>query len=206
MNGTYSRVWSLPGAVGSQPWSAVKITWSPGRISDSSRGMNASSALESICVAANVPTVAVLRIEVVQVREDEAAVYALHQIERLFHRIIVIGHAYRRSDSVPAIDVANFSHGMHPDPGSSEPVEHALRRLDRIIASIRRSHEGPRLADKRPRDHAVHVVRLDQHRPRSLAPIIQDGQRNDLFVGGDLKDRIGRGVENRPAGGDVLAP
>src|ERR1035438_9617906 len=43
-SGTYSRVWSVPGTVGSQPWSAVKMAASSGRSAARNRGSQRSNS------------------------------------------------------------------------------------------------------------------------------------------------------------------
>ena len=131
---------------------------------------------------------------------------SLEQIERLLHRIAIVAHPYRRCDAVTAIDVADFSDGVHSDAGACQAVEDARRRLDRVVAPIRRSREGTRHAHERPSDHPVHVVRLNQHCSSSLAPLVQRRERYYLLVSRDLEYRVGRGVEYRPAGCDMFGP
>ena len=60
------------------------------------------------------------------------------------------------------------------------------------------------LADEGPRDHASDFVRPAQNLARGLAHLVQLEQRNHFFMRGDLKDAVGRGVDDRRAGPHVL--
>ncbi len=55
-----------------------------------------------------------------------------------------------------------------------------------------------------PRDDAPHFVRSAQNVARGLTNLVQLPEGDDVFVGGDLKDAVGRGVDDRRPGPDVL--
>ena len=73
-----------------------------------------------------------------------------------------------------------------------------------VVASAVRPREAPRRADERPRDDAPDAVRRDEELPGDLAPAVERRDRNDLLVRGDLEDRVPRGVDDGPAGAEVL--
>ena len=96
-----------------------------------------------------------------------------------------------------AVDVADLPDGVNVYTAGGERVQHARRRFDGIVAAIGGPRETAGLADERTSDHPVHVVRSDQHFPGPLAPIVERLDRDDPFVGGHLKDRVGRRIEDR---------
>ena len=130
---------------------------------------------------------------------------AFEQTERLFHRVAIVGHPDRRSNSVPTIDIAYFSHRMNRDSVGREAVQNARRRLDRIVAAVRSPRERAGRSGKRPRDNAVHRVRGDEHGAGPLAPVVELRQGDDLFVGRHLKNRVRGRVQDRTPGLHVLA-
>ena len=82
-SGTCSRVWSVPGVVGSQPWSAVMISRSRAGSSRSSQRPDLGvDRLQRAVVARDVVAVAVDLVGLDEVREDEAAVERVDQLGR----------------------------------------------------------------------------------------------------------------------------
>ena len=72
--GTCSRVWSVPRQVGSLPWSAVRMTRSPGFSRACSSGRRAVEGFERRRIAGDVAPVAEQRVEIDEIGEDEVAV------------------------------------------------------------------------------------------------------------------------------------
>ena len=75
--GTCSRVWSVPRQVGSLPWSAVMSTRSPSFSTASSSGKPRVERLQRRRIAGHVAAVAVERVEIDVVGEDQVAVAGL---------------------------------------------------------------------------------------------------------------------------------
>ncbi len=75
--GTRSRVWSVPRQVGSQPWSAVRITMSPGFRPAVEIGQACIEGFERGGIAGHVAAMAVEHVEVDEIGEDERPVFGL---------------------------------------------------------------------------------------------------------------------------------
>src|SRR6202035_4515810 len=59
-------------------------------------------------------------------------------------------------------------------------------------------------AGERASDDAAHAVRSIEQFPRDFAHAVEFGDRDHLFVRGDLKDAVAGGVHDRLAGAKVL--
>ena len=86
-------------------------------------------------------------------------------------------------------------------PARREVVEQRLvRRRERVVAPIGRSHVRARVAHERARDHARDVVRGHEHGARRLACRVELSQRYHLLVRRDLEDGVRRGVDDQLPG------
>ena len=85
------------GVVGSLPWSAVTTSRSSSRSCGSEPGQPGVEAFEVGGVAGDVVAVAVLRVEVDEVREDQAAIDDVHLPLDLVHPVVVARGVDRRA-------------------------------------------------------------------------------------------------------------
>src|SRR5204862_4851524 len=69
-------------------------------------------------------------------------------------------------------------------------------RLEREVMPVRRTHVVPRLSDERAGDHSSDGMLAGQDLARDAAAFVQLLERNRLFVGRDLEDRVGRRVDD----------
>ncbi len=195
--------------MGSFPWSAVMISRSPGRSAPSSAGSAASNSSRQ---AAKPP--ASLRcpysvVEVDQVREHEPGLELAQQPGDRRHPLgvargrVVAGHA-------PAgEDLRDLAHPVHRHAGRGQDgrAPSARRAAARGRAGRPdRASNAPGRPRERAGDHPRHRVRPGQDRAGRRAGGVQLLQGHDVLVRGDLEDRVGRGVDDRPAGAQVLGP
>ena len=142
---------------------------------------------------------AVLRIKVDKIREDELRVGFLHQLDRLSHAVGIRIRADLAIDADAIEDVGDFSE-------SDDLLARLVRAFDDCltgrphgkILSIRGALEvTASAADKRPGDDASDVVLAVHHLAsnRTDPPELFDG--NHLFVRRNLKYRISRRVHDR---------
>ncbi len=162
--------------------------------------------LERAGVAVNVVAMAVLRVEIDEVREDERGVRAGRQLGRLRHAVGVRLAPDLLVDPDAVEDVGDLADADDLPARAPHAIEDGLAgRSHGEIATVRRSGE-PSLArpDERSRDDAADVVLS----PHQLAgdgadpPELLD--RDHVLVSGDLEDGIARGVDDRLSGAHVL--
>ena len=200
--GTRSRVWSVPRQVGSLPWSAVRIRRSPGRRRAEDLGQAGVEGLERAGVAGDVAGVAVERVEVDVVGEDEVAVRRrVEGGERgVDERHVVLALGERR-DAAVGEDVADLADGVGAAAGRDHPVEQRrLGRRDGEVAAVGGAGEGRGgLADERAGDDAADPQRMHDL-GGDAADLVEALEAEMRLVRGDLQHAVGGGVEDRLAG------
>ena len=190
------------GVVGSLPWSAVTTSMSRGTQLRQQAREPPVESFEVCRVSRDIVAVAVLRIEVDEVRED--------QTPTAFRPSPV------RSASIPSSSSGRMHGGGDAAAGKEildlpdrndwlalllEDVEKRRRkRRQRVVAAICRPPPGAGRPDERTRDDASDASSLAGDLVGDLAPAIQLVDRNDLFVRRDLEDAVGRRVNDRLAG------
>ena len=203
-SGTYSRVWSVPGTVGSQPWSAVKMARSPG----AQRGLEfrqpGVELFERGAVAFDIVAMAVLLVEIHQVDENQTAFRRLHGLQGFRHAVgIVLGFG-GVSDAAAQEDVEDLADAVHGHAAVFQPVEqHALGRRHGVIVAVGGAGESAGRADEGARDHAADLVRAAQNLARGLADPVEFPERDHFFVRRHLEDAVGRGVDDGRTGAHV---
>src|SRR4051812_2652563 len=202
--GTRSRVWSVPGKVGSQPWSAVSASRSPLRsllaMAGNARSISRSAAAYPIGFRA----VSIEHVGIDQVDEEETVARLGEQLLRLGEAVRVPFGVQGTRDSAPIVDVGDLAYADDPHPRLREQIEHQPRgRLLREIAAVVRTLEGSPTTDERTRDDAGNTVSLADF-PRRLAIPVQRGERDLLLVRGDLEDGVRARVDDGKAGAQVF--
>src|SRR2546426_11331181 len=88
---------------------------------------------------------------------------------------------------------------------SLNPIEQRIfGRIARVVLTCCGAAKVSGLPDEGPRDDPSHLIFANELRARDFAPAIEYFEWHDLFVGGDLKDAVGRRVNNRPSGSHML--
>ena len=160
--------------------------------------------LQGVAVSADVAAMTVLRIEIVEIRENEKVIDPIQQLERSLHSVAVVGNPHRRRYASPAIDIANLSYRMHLDKPAPQFVEQVRGRLDCMRHVDWRPPKRPRFSQKRPGDDPVHVMRRLERLLRGPVRTNRRGSpRHDLLVSGDLEDRIRRCIKDRAPAQEV---
>src|SRR5258705_994930 len=158
-------------------------------------------------IAGHIVAMAVDRIAVHEVDEDEPVPRLAHRVAEPLHAFGVAGGVRRARDAAPREQVVDLADGHDRHALSRQQVEQRLRnRLERVIVAIRGPFERPWRADKGPRDDAAdaHAAADQIERDLADAVLLRDG--DDVLVRGTLKDAVGRRVDNRLARPDVLRP
>ena len=166
--GTRSRVWSVPFQVGSLPWSAVMTRRSPGRSAARSSGRRASKASSARGVAGHVAAVAVKRVEVDEVGEDEVAVAGgVDRRERGVDERHVVRAFGESGDAAVGEDVADLADACVRPPAAttrSSSVRRAAGRQSPCGWRYGRRRRG--LADEGAGDDPADVQRVGRARRR----------------------------------------
>ena len=148
---------------------------------------------------------AVLRVEVHQVREDEPVGGARELLDHMIHPFGVTGCVNRPADAASGKQVLDLADRHDRDAGGGCPIEHGFcKRLQRVVVPIRRTGERARCSDERTRDHAPDAKPLAHQLVRNLAGAVQLRDRHDVFVSGNLEHAVGGRVDNQRAGAHVL--
>ena len=157
--------------------------------------------LEVVGVALNVVPMPVHRVEVDQVREDEATGLRVEGAKHLVHPMLVARRVNRRRDAAPCKQILDFADGQHWNPRGRQLVESRfLERRQREVAAVRGPLVAPGLSDERPCDDPSNAQATRRELEGDLAIAVQLGKRNDVFMGRNLKDAVGRGVDDGLAG------
>jgi hypothetical protein len=111
-------------------------------------------------------------------------------------------------DAAAGEDVADLADRHHLEARPLHRVEHRGRggRDGEVLAVTRPAPEGAGLAGEGAGDHARDEVLALQQFARRGAPGVERLERHLLDVRGDLEDAVGAGVDDRPAGLEVLLP
>ena len=199
-------MWSVPGVVGSQPWSAVST----------SRSRSGSSAREPLphgdvdraqrpWKPAHVLAVAVDLVGLDEVGEDEAVLELVDQRGRRGDRGGVRRAGMLVVDADVVEDGADLADGVDRDAVGLQLVEvGAPGRVEREVLAPLRALERARAAPERARDHAPDGVLAAHDLARGLAGGVQLGLRHLVLVRGDLQHRVGRRVDDQVARAQVL--
>ena len=132
-----------------------------------------------------------------EVREDEAAVDRLQQLDGLVDPVDVRLRRERLVDVAAGVDVADLADGMHLVPGVSDQREVVgPARLEREVVAVRRPLVAAGRAGERPRDHATDRVLAGEDLARDPAPLVELLERDRLLVRRDLEDGVGRRVDD----------
>ena len=205
-SGVRSREWSVDGVVGSQPWSPVRNRTPPSS-APIELGHAAVERLDRVRVSRRIVAVAVLAVEVHEVREHERRRRAAAGTR---------SSGPRRGRSSPSTGPRSAP-AARRCPGSSRPRRRRPRldapveqrrpgRRDREVPALGPPDERAGLAVERPRDHAADVVRSRRAAAARAAPLVERRQGHDVRVGRDLEHRVAARVDDRPARPKVLLP
>jgi hypothetical protein len=121
------------------------------------------------------------------------------------HPLLVALRVDGRSHAASREQIVDLADGVNGPAGRGHRVQQRrARRRQRVVATVGRPLEGSRHAFERTRDHPADAHLLPDHVVGDLADAVLLGDRDDLFVRGDLKNAVGRGVDDRTAGAHVL--
>ena len=164
--------------------------------------------LERAGKAGHVVAMAIEHVRVHEVRKQQAApVFLLHIFDDRVGTRLVAGGVIGLRQSAVVEDVLDLADPQHVHAVALDDVEHRLSDgIDREIAAVAGAHKRAGIADKRARDDAADAVFALQDAARDAADVPQLRRRHDGLVRSDLKDAVGRGVDDQLAGADVLRP
>ncbi len=201
-----SRVWSVPGQVGSLPWSLIEHEQVVGAEGGAELGEAGVEGGERGRVAVGVAAVTVERVEADQVREDQTVDAARERLDRAGHAVVVVLGVHVARDTSVGVDVGDLADAHDLAAGFDERVENGGdRRLDgEVAAALVEAAPGAGGAGEGARDDARDEVVADEQLARGLAPGVERLERHHVHVGGHLEDAVGARVDDRLAGGDVL--
>src|SRR5579859_971874 len=132
----------------------------------------------TVCVAA----MAVLRVEVVEIREAKTAAIAVEPLDGARDALVVVGCSLTGRNTLAAEYIADLADAARRNTRVLEDFKHARRRRrDGVIAAVCGPDEMTLLADEWPRDDSVDSIRRDEHLSRARAPIPQRLDRHDVF-------------------------
>ncbi len=162
--------------------------------------------LERRRVTGHLAPVPEVLVEVDEVRHHQAEVRCLARgrQRRVPQAVQAVGLDLPRH-AHPGVDIRDLADRDHLPARARELVEHGgRRRRHRQVAAIAGAGEVVRrVAHEGPRDHAADVVGIHLL-AGDLAEAVEPLEAEAAFVAGDLEHRVGRGIEDRLAGGDVL--
>ena len=208
-SGTCSRVWSVPGVVGSQPWSAVSTSRSRSRVQPRQPVPDRGVDLPQRAVEArDVLAVAVDLVGLDQVREHEARPRARRSARRWprsppgWSRPGARGRRRRRSKTEPILPTV-----WTGSPSACSSSQVGARRAGRA-----RSPCAPPCARRRRArpSNGRAMTRPTACSPRMISRAAAHGGvelrlRHHVDVRGDLQHGVGRRVDDQVAGAQVLA-
>ena len=106
-------------------------------------------------------------------------------------------------DAAPGEDVNDLADPDCFNAVVSQSIQHRFRREHGKVVSVRGSGEVAGRAKERSGDDASDAFAIS-NRAAAATDVVERFEGNNLFVGGDLNDRVGAGVENRLGGSAVL--
>ena len=201
-----SREWSVDGVVGSQPWSEVMISRSPGRSASSRSGSRRSKSWRQrwkLIGSFRCPQSMSVSTRLVKTNPSSSVLEQLLGARDALHvrlrRVALV-------DVAAGEDVARSSRRRAPVTPASRSERQVVRpaRLEREVVPVRRALVVPRLADERPGDHPADGVLAREDLARDAAGVVELLERDRLLVRGDLEDGVGRRVDDPLAGLLVL--
>src|SRR6266705_1201027 len=143
-------------------------------------------------------SVAIEHVEVRQICEDEPALPLADRGRQFFHPVGVV---FRRDvffDAAAIVYVMNLADSKHSHFAFRQDIrEHWFRRVHRIVMPARSAHKVAWRSRERPRDHSPDAMRPVQQFPRDFAHTVKFGDGNNVFVRGNLKYAVARGVHDR---------
>ena len=120
---------------------------------------------------------AVLRVEVHEVREDEGRPASPQVLERQIDAVVVRIRVARLRDALAGEDVLDLPDAEDRDARILEPVEHRRARWrDGEVPPFRAPDERARFSLERSGDHAAHPVRAGEEPSRDPRPLVEHGQ------------------------------
>ena len=192
------------GVVGSQPWSAVRISRSRAGSRRSSQPPTAASiAFSAPWKPGDVVAVAVDLVGLDEVGEDEAAVEARRSARPSpASAAAFVGPLCCDVDADAVEHLRRSCRRCAParPPPAAPPCRSAPGGGEREVLAAVGALERARLAAERPRDHAPDGVLAGHDLARRGADRVQLGRRHLVDVGGDLQHRVGRRVDDQVAG------
>src|SRR2546425_6635125 len=124
---------------------------------------------------------------------------------QLFHPVGITHGRRVLLDATAVVDVVDFSDAEHEHTSILQYIEqHRTWRIYGIVVPARRARVSSARPIERPRNYAAHAVRTVEQFPRDFAHPVELGDRDDVFVRGDLKHAVARGVDNWKARAHVL--
>ena len=154
-------------------------------------------------IPGHVAAVSVQHVKIHQVGKKQPARSRLPQVVNGLHAMGIRFRRMRLRNPAAGEDVADLADAGDADAGVLQFVQHRARRPKRIVVPVGRAFEVAVRAGEGPRNHASDFPGVGQT-ARNTADFVQTLQRDHVLMGGDLQDRIGRGVENGISAGDVF--
>ncbi len=165
--------------------------------------------LKPLVISRDISAMSPEHIEIDQIREHES--FGSRRpvdgfadgFKRSRHSVAVVARANGFVDAFTVEYVVYFSDGRHSHAGFPEFVKKRLAGgVEGVIVTVRRARKRPRLADKRPRDNAAHVMRRHQHFSGGFAYFVKffEPENFGILVRGHLKNAVGRSVYYRISG------
>ena len=155
--------------------------------------------LEAGGEAGDVAAMAVFGVEIDQVDEDEPAVRrGLQRLDQQIDVAVVALALALLSGVAVGENVADLADRDDRAARPSRPLQKIAvgRRHGEILAIGRADEIFRRFADEWARDHPPDLQRIAET-PPDAAELVEPLEPKSLFVRGDLKDRVGRGVADR---------
>src|SRR5215213_2709211 len=161
--------------------------------------------LKRFRVAFSVATMAIENDKVDEVREDQAARCIVEGFDRLIDRLLVVLRRQILSDTHRVVNRRDL-----PDTNNvklfifKRGQEVLAWRWHGVIVAILSTIKRSRLAQERTRDHTPDLVLAIEYAPRDLTNLIKPIESYNFLMRSNLKNRVGRGVDDGLAGFDVL--
>ena len=160
---------------------------------------------EGLRVAFRVVPVAVKHVEIDEIDENEAVGMILEGVEGPLHALGVGFGFVGGGDPAIEEDVGDLADADNGVSGFGEAVEeHAGRGRDGIVVAVGGPGEGAGSAKEGAGDDAADFVFPAQEITGDLAAAVQFIERDLFFVGGDLEDAVGGGIDDQIAAGEML--
>ncbi len=162
--------------------------------------------LQSLGIALRVVAMTELRVEIVEVGEDQSVRSLADERGHLLGPVRVVGGVDGAPDALSGKDVADLpdADGLHAC--LPQVIERGrARRGQRIVAALVGALQCARLTHERPGDHPRDLPLIAEHLPRDLTGAVEFVQRDDAGMRGDLKDAVAGGVDDPRAGLRVLS-